>query len=153
LKLKRNPLFLYKNSAFSSINIPMYNQNSKNKAKESLRKLYLNHPEKLLNARLKRNNMTLIEKKIANLLDELRIKYEWNKYIRTKNTWRFPDFKIGNLVIECDGIYWHKNTQEKDKQREQELEDIGLEVIRFDDKQILNNLEDVKKCIMQKLNL
>lgn len=147
----RNPIMCC-NNAFTSEKNPMKNLVSKEKARKSLKKLYLEHPEALLNSRLKRNKMTQIEKKIANLLDELNIKYEWNKHIKTKTTWRFPDFKVGNLVIECDGIYWHKNNIEKDKLRQKELEDLGLEVIRFNDQEILKNFEEVKRCIAQKLN-
>jgi len=105
--LIRDPKFSQINH-FTSKNNPMHNPIYKKKAWDKLKRLYKEHPETLLNSRLKRDKMTNIEKKMASYLDELGIKYEWNKYVKTINTFRFPDFKIGNLIIECDGLYWHK---------------------------------------------
>lgn len=156
LKLKRNPIFMkignQKGRNTMITNNPMHNAEIKEKARKKLILLYKNHPEKLLNAKLKRNNMTSIEKKIADLLDELKINYEWNKYVRTSKTWRFPDFTIGKLILECDGEYWHKD-KNKDLERQRELEEEGYTVLRFTDKEILNSLEQIKKCIQQELNL
>jgi len=153
LKLKRNPKFKKRAVIERNLNNnPMKNPISKNKAHDTLKKLYQDHPEMLLNSRLKRNQMTLIERKVAELLDSLNINYEWNKFVRTKLTWRFPDFKVGNLVIECDGEYWHSKIKDEDEARQKELEAVGFKVIRFSDKQILNNFEEVSKCIQQELN-
>jgi intein/homing endonuclease len=152
LKIKRWGELKWGKNKFSNTKNPMFDEKAKEKARNSLKKFYNLHPEMLLNARLKRDKMTLIEKKMANLLDSMGIKYEWNKVIRTKSTFRFPDFKIGNKIIECDGLYWHKDIN-KDRLRQKELEDLGFEVMRFNDKEILNNLEEVKKCLIQRLKV
>ena len=88
---------------------------------------------------------------ISDFLDDKKIKYEFNKVVRTKTSFKFPDFQIGNLIIECDGVYWHKQRKD-DKQRENELKECGFEIIRFTDTQINKNFEEVKECILQKLN-
>ena len=85
-------------------------------------------------------------------LDSIGIKYDWNKVVRTRTTWRFPDFRIDNLIIEADGLYWHNKNKEGDKKRQLELEALGFKVIRFSDKEILKNFEEVKKCIQLELN-
>ena len=152
LGLKRKEELQTIKNRWTSQSNPMNDSNIKERMRQSLIKLYGEHPEKLLNARLKRDSMTLIEKKLAAFLDEHKIKYEWNKYVKTKTTFRFPDFKIGNLIIEADGLYWHKNKQ-KDIKRQRELEELGFEVLRFNDVDILKNFSEVEKCIAQKLSL
>jgi very-short-patch-repair endonuclease len=156
LGLKRNPKFMIegnlKGREIFKLHNPTNNLIAREKARASLIKLYQEHPEKLLNARLKRNQMTNIEKKVSEYLDSIEISYEWNKYIKTVNTFRFPDFKIGNLIIECDGMYWHNKTKEQDISRQKELEALGFKVIRFNDSQILKNFEEVKNCIQLELN-
>jgi very-short-patch-repair endonuclease/DNA-directed RNA polymerase subunit RPC12/RpoP len=159
LKLVRNPKFTEegnkKGRETMKLNNPMLNPETRERATNSLKNLYKEHPEKLLNSKLKRNQMTLIEKKMSELLDSLNINYEWNKYVRTKNTWRFPDFKINNknLIIECDGLYWHKENKIEDEIRQKELEAIGYKVIRFTDEEILKNIDSVKNNILKEVSV
>jgi len=48
------------------------------------------------------------------------------------------------LIIEVDGISHQFNDHEiKDRKRQSELEKIGFTVLRFQDGEILNNLDDV----------
>lgn len=35
------------------------------------------------------------------------------------------------LVIECDGTYWHRNTQDADRRRDEYMRDNGLSVLRL----------------------
>lgn len=144
LKLKRNIRFLEegnsKGRAYFTNNNPMLNPIYKAKA--------LNKQVPIFS----RSKKTSIEKKVANFLDKLGIKYEFNKCIKTSNTFRFPDFVINNLIIECDGDYWHKYRKQQDLERENELIELGYEIIRFSDKKINNNFEEVKKCILLKLS-
>jgi len=139
LGLKRNPKFQWEQNAWKSENNPMHNPIIKEKAMIKQIPIYA------------RNKKTSIEKKVADYLDSLHIKYDFNKVVRTKTSFKFPDFQIGNLIIECDGIHWHQQ-RKNDKQREDELKECGFEIIRFSDKQINNDFEEVKKCIQQKLN-
>ena len=45
----------------------------------------------------------------------------------------FPDFVIGNKIIEIDGAKWHD--AEKDKARDKILTDLGYTVYRIDSKE------------------
>jgi very-short-patch-repair endonuclease/DNA-directed RNA polymerase subunit RPC12/RpoP len=145
LNLKRNEKFIKdgnkKGREWFKNNNPMKNKIFKEKALKKQALIF------------SKTSMTSIEKKIANFLYKLGISYQFNKYIKTKNSFRFPDFTIGNLIIECDGEYWHRNRKQEDYERQLELEDIGYRVIRFTDKEIINNWEFVKQCILLELSL
>lgn len=140
LNLRRNPELQWKQNAWTSKNNPVHNPKSFAKMMKKQAPIF------------KRNEMTSIEKKVARFLDKNNIDYEFNKVVKTKTSFRFPDFRIGKLIIECDGVYWHKNMKKEDKARENELKELGFEVIRFTDKEIKNEWEHVKECIQKKLN-
>ena len=55
------------------------------------------------------------------------------------------------LAIEVDGSY-HKNTEEYDKERQQILEGIGLNFLRFSNEEVLNNWNLVNLKIEKKLH-
>ena len=141
LNLKRDPKFQTEQTAWTSEDNPIHNPILKEKMMQNKSK-----------AIYKRNEMTSIEKKVAQFLEKNNINYNFNKVVRTKTSFRFPDFQIGDLIIECDGIYWHKGREKEDKAREIELKELGFQIIRFTDEEINNNWGDVEKCITQRLN-
>ena len=52
-----------------------------------------------------------------------------------------------NLVIECDGHDFHQKTKEQveyDNQRQRDLQNEGIEIIRFSGSEIW---KDVRKCV------
>jgi len=52
------------------------------------------------------------------------------------------------LVIELDGgIHLAKDVKERDIDREAELKELGLYIIRFKNKEVISNLEEVKTKI------
>jgi very-short-patch-repair endonuclease len=155
LGLKRNKSERYKNCNFLyqyGKNNPIHIPEIKAKAIAGYKVYMQNNPDKMLNFQLRRNHMTKIERKIKDFLDSKGINYDYNKVVRTRTTFRFPDFKIGNLIIECDGNYWHKGKEHIDNARQKELEEIGFKVLRFNDSQIINDFDEVEKCIVQELN-
>ena len=53
-----------------------------------------------------------------------------------------------SLVIEVDGGYHEEELQKiKDKERQQVLEEMGLNFLRFTDKEVRKNLDNVLKAI------
>lgn len=57
-----------------------------------------------------------------------------------------------HLIIEVDGIsHWNEEQIEKDKIRQQGLEKLGLHFLRFDDDDILKDLENVVRVIEGKI--
>jgi len=77
---------------------------------------------------------TKIEVKIQNYLNQLNVDYYKHEYIHIKHAYQC-DFFIPskNLVIECDGNYWHKypTGRDIDKIRTQELIEKGFKVLRL----------------------
>ena len=53
-----------------------------------------------------------------------------------------------NLVIEVDGGYHEEEIQEiKDNERQQVLEEMGLNFLRFTEKEVKNNIDHVLRVI------
>jgi len=86
-------------------------------------------------------NPSSIEISIRKVLDSLNITYQTGKRISPY----FPDIFIpcANLVIECDGDYWHSRPEakEKDTKRDTFMRDKGYEVVRIWERDIRENPE------------
>lgn len=108
-----------------------YKWTDEQKKNHSIRmtKYYIEHPEKHPNRILShhRNKWTYPEQVAAKWLDDNNIQFEKNKQINRL----FPDFVIGNIIIEIDGEYWHKNRKERDAKRDIELTSLGYTVYRI----------------------
>lgn len=67
--------------------------------------------------------------------------------------WFIADFYChkAKLVIELDGVY-HDSTSQKfcDEERTRTLNELGVEVVRFSDEQITQNIEQVLIQILEK---
>ena len=101
------------------------------KAKSEWRKqLHKDNPETHPNRRLagNRNKMTYPEKVAFEYLTKLGIEFEHQKQIGKY----FPDFVVGNVIIEIDGAQWHN--AEKDQARDAVLNSLGYTVYRIDSK-------------------
>jgi very-short-patch-repair endonuclease len=60
-----------------------------------------------------------------------------------------PEYKLG---IEADGGQHYKDEdKQKDQIRERELSKLGVEVLRFHNNDILNNIDGVHDFILEKL--
>ena len=89
---------------------------------------------------------TWLEERMGWALTQLGIKFESQYPIKhgvdilNRPRYYFPDFAIleESLLIECDGSYWHN--ENKDKVRQDRLEELGWDVIRFTDSEINDNL-------------
>jgi len=94
---------------------------------------------------------TSIEVKIQNFLKELNIEFLTHKYILIEHAYQCDIFiKSINLIIECDGTYWHNYPygREIDKIRTKELKEKGFNVIRLWEHDINEmKLEDFKALI------
>jgi very-short-patch-repair endonuclease len=70
---------------------------------------------------------------------------EW--YVKNTNNFYFVDFKCGNKIIEFDGIYWHRNSKEKDEIRNTVYKNLGYQILIISE----NDFTDKKSNIIQKL--
>lgn len=79
---------------------------------------------KLLQAR-ERKRTSKLEAKCAKYLDMLGIEYEYQAIIKDKFV---VDFRIGNIILQCDGDYWHGHPRFEpltDKQKQQQIRDAS----------------------------
>lgn len=77
---------------------------------------------------------TLIEVKLQNFLKQLNIEFYTHQYVNIKHGYQCDIFIPSlNLVIECDGEYWHKypTGKEIDHVRTKELIEKGFKVLRL----------------------
>lgn len=101
-----------------------------------------------------------------NILDKLGINYI--QQFEAKSIGRFYDFMINDRVlIEIDGSYWHSdprlyespiNAIQKRNKRVDKIKDDwalinGYKLIRFWEKDILNDTENIKKILIEKLQI
>lgn len=132
-----------------------------NKSEEEKNKIIIRLSEAMIQTR----KPTKIENKIENFLIESKIKYIKNKRFKLF----IFDFYLptNNLVIECDGDYWHANpkfylnrilteAQIKNKDRDNRknllLKSNNINFIRFWEDDIHNNYEYVINKIKEKIN-
>jgi very-short-patch-repair endonuclease len=104
---------------------------------ERKKALYKKYPEKHPNYKLANNKiqMSYPEKLAYCFLEDNKIEFEHQKQILNY----FCDFYIKdkNIIIEVDGEYFHD--EEKDKQRDAEIENEGYEIIRIPAKNVIKN--------------
>lgn len=89
---------------------------------------------------------TSIEIKIQNFLEKLQMEYFKHKYMNIEHGYQCDIFIPSlNLVIECDGDYWHKYPigRDIDKIRTKELINNGFKVLRLWERDI--KLMDIDK--------
>jgi very-short-patch-repair endonuclease len=101
-----------------------------------------------------RNNMTLAEKL---LWDELKRKEIFNA--RFKRQHPIDIFVVDfychkhKLVIEVDGkIHLKEEVQEYDDGRSHDIEKLGIKILRFTNKEVIENMEMVKQRILQEIS-
>jgi len=120
------------------------------------------HPFQRPEVRLKANKTmsknpkykTFLEKKMEWLLQQKQLNYQYNFPILKgrdklgKANYFFADFKLQDydIIIECDGSYWHQNKKEE-KKRDRIIQKQGYMILHFSEKQIKNNLKECSETI------
>lgn len=94
-----------------------------------------------------------IEKLISIELDKLSISY--NKQVKVDD--KYADFVINNIVIEADGLYWHSDAVNKDKNYHKNKRLMylknGLIPLFFREHEIINKRDIVLSIIKNKLKI
>lgn len=99
---------------------------------------------------------TRIEEPISLLLDSLNVTYVYNKKLEGSSF--KPDFLVPdhNLIIECDGLYWHSDAVCEDKyynrNKQKEYNKLGYRSLFFREDEILGKLDVVSSIILNALN-
>jgi len=104
----------------------------------------------------KSKNETQIEKKIRNSLEELKIYFEQEKVInKSKKGSYFVDFFIPpNIIIECDGDFWHNEqnfpeTVERDIAKREYLRSLGYKVYSLKEEEIMQKSNELISKILE----
>ncbi len=103
-------------------------------------------------ARDLRKNMTPAELKLWGYLRRRQLGHRFRRQLPIGNY--IIDFAslLTGLAIEVDGgQHYGRSQKEKDRQRTHYLESLGFTVIRFNNHEVLTNIEGVIECITQKL--
>lgn len=157
-KIRKSVLidFVVPKTAFKKGNIPwnkgktyieLLGEEKATQLKENWKKNVRNH----IKLPLKDSKPELLMHKF---LDELNIKYIKHKFVKNiKHGYQCDVFVEPNIVIEVDGVYWHKypHGRKIDHVRTKELEDQGYKVFRFwegkfDLSLVKEKLGGVEKC-------
>lgn len=107
------------------------------------KEMHKNNPETHPNRRLANNRkkMSYPEKLAFDFLSNKGLLFEHNPKVGKY----YPDFVIGNLIIEIDGERWHN--KDKDVIRDKELESLGYKIYRISTK------EQIEKRIQEILSM
>ena len=134
-------------------------EQTKKKISEKRKETLRNNPEELKRMNERRRKLKIprydssIEIKIQNFLKELRIEFFTHQYMKIEHGY-LCDILIPsmNLVIECDGDYWHKYPigLDRDHIRTKELIEKGFKVLRLWEFEIRTmNIDNFKNKIME----
>lgn len=133
-----------------------FSEETKQKMREAMKKRYPNPIEMQQQMKQMRAKLiipkkdTKIEVKIQNFLKQLGIQFFTHQYIKEIKHGYQCDIYIPamNMVIECDGLYWHKypTGRDIDRVRTSELISKGFKVLRLWEHEIkAMNLEQFKE--------
>ena len=118
---------------------------------ESLKKFFLDHPEKHPNSILANNGgISKPQIKLFEIIKKIYKTAKLNFYIKTNKSSRWGDIVLPDkkIIIEYDGIYWHKNTAIADKKRDEELKEVGYSIIHVNENDWKTALKQIKTLMM-----
>jgi very-short-patch-repair endonuclease len=132
------------------------NQERKARASARIKNWMTANPDQSRSSRLKANiklqstkDPTSIERAMMNALNSAGITYQFQYIVNDKFA---CDFRImnTNIIIECDGDYWHSKESQKTKDRSKNryLETCGYRVLRFSETQIKTNVHSCIQLIL-----
>lgn len=136
------------------------------------KKHYKEHPERAEKFRILRSKMKIpmtdstIEIKVQNFLKDLHVEFLTHQHMKIDHAYQCDVYIPSmNLVIECDGDYWHgnpnkysnedltekqKKQKKRDSARTKELIEKGYRVIRIWENEIrVMSINDFKEKIME----
>lgn len=148
--MTKEQLSMFRSNRMKGENNPVKIKEVREKISQSILTLYKLHPEILENRKPSGINQysqyyTSIEKKIANILNDLKISFIHNYKIGKY----FVDFLIyDDIVVECDGKYWHRD-KIKDYERDCYLRNKNYYIFRLDENRINDNAFSCVKVIFE----
>jgi hypothetical protein len=96
-----------------------------------------------------------LELRFKSFLDEFQLNYNTQQRINLDDKYYIPDFTINNLLIECDGLYWHSDECRPDNyhlNKKNSYENLGYDSLFFREDEIRDKFEIVKSVVLNRLN-
>ncbi len=102
------------------------------------------------------DSYTSLELRFKSFLDEHQITYTNHQRLtlNDKDKYYIPDFTIGNLFIEVDGLYWHSDQCRVDNyhiDKKSSYEQAGYDSLFFREDEIRDKFNIVKSIVLNKL--
>ncbi len=97
--------------------------------------------------------ITGVETIVKNILDGYNIEYVFDKSYKTYK----PDFRLKNLIIECDSLFFHSDAMQKNDNYHLSKKEFytseGYRSLFFREDEIFNNESIIKSMILEELGL
>lgn len=117
----------------------IWSEKSRERVGRSLQKTRKERPEILEQAFQKAKfSPNGLERAMMEILDKLHVKYEFQKVVRNF----VPDFVLDSLIIEVDGVYWHRD-RGRLRKRNRALRRLGYRVVHFTERDVHHDPEHV----------
>lgn len=100
------------------------------------------------------DSYTSLELRFKSFLDEYKLNYQNQKRINLNDKYYIPDFTIDNLIVECDGLYWHSDDCRPDDyhfRKKEAYDSSGFNSLFFREDEIREKFDIVKSIVLNQL--
>lgn len=96
-----------------------------------------------------------LELRFKSFLEEYDLVHDHQKRLNLNDKYYIPDFIINNLIVECDGLYWHSDECRPDDyhiNKKEAYDNAGYNSLFFREDEIREKFDIVKSVVLNQLN-
>lgn len=96
-----------------------------------------------------------LELRFKSFLEEYSLAHEHQKRLNLNDKCYIPDFIINNLIVECDGLYWHSDECRPDDyhvNKKEVYDNAGYNSLFFREDEIREKFDIIKSMVLNQLN-
>lgn len=100
------------------------------------------------------DSYTSLELRFKSFLDEYKLDYQNQKRVNFNDKYYIPNFTIDNLIVECDGLYWHSDECRPDDyhlKKKETYDSLGYNSLFFREDEIREKFDIVKSVVLNQL--
>lgn len=100
------------------------------------------------------DSYTSLELRFKSFLDEYKLDYQNQKRVNLNDKYYISDFTIDNLIVECDGLYWHSDECRPDDyhlNKKEAYDSLGYNSLFFREDEIREKFDIVKSVVLNQL--
>lgn len=100
------------------------------------------------------DSYTSLELRFKSFLDEYKLDYQNQKRVNFNDKYYIPNFTIDNLIVECDGLYWHSDECRPDDYhllKKEAYDSLGYNSLFFREDEIREKFDIVKSVLLNQL--